>query len=106
MKLIPNLHSEMVTKSGVQLQTCAVTNRGADPEGFIRTGNRLVGIDREVYISVAAAKEMGRMVGMYTQEDVDRLKGRLEALEAEYADALERLDDITRLHELEQKVAA
>lgn len=87
-------------------RTCAVTNRGSDPDGFIDTRHVLAGLDRHIYISVAAVKEMGRMIGMYTKEDVDGLKQRLEELEREYEVALERLDDITQLHELEQKVAA
>ena len=106
MKVIPNLHSEGRPAGGLVPRNCAVTNRGSDPEGFIWTGNILSGWDREVYISIAAAKEMGRLVGMYSAEDVKALNERLVQLEEESAEIHERLDDLTQLEELTKKVAA
>ena len=106
MKLIPNLHSEGRPVGGLVPRNCAVTNRGTDPEGFIATGNILSGWDREVYISVAAAKEMGRLVGMYTADEVDGLKATARELGEQLEEALQRLDDLTQLEELTKKVTA
>lgn len=86
-------------------QTCAVVpNCATDPDGFIHTHSVLPGWDREVFISAIAVKEMGRLMGMRTVEEVRDLETQLETLTAELAELSERVNDITKLRELEVKV--
>ncbi len=91
MRLIPNpLKGD---------QRCAVTNRGSDPRGFIHTHNVLSGWDPEVLVSVAAAEEMGRMIGMVSKEEIGAYLDQLKRMGQEIHDLNERLEAITEVRE-------
>lgn len=67
---------------------CAVIpGRGPakEKEGFIDTGNDIPAIDPHVYVSFAAVREMGRIVGLHTDEDY-------LSLVAQLTDACERVE--------------
>jgi hypothetical protein len=91
-------------------QRCAATNRGTDPRGFIHTRNILSGWDQEVLISVAAVEEMGRMIGMVTQEEIEGYQADLKRMAAEIeavtlrAEALEGIGSAVEV--LREEVAA
>src|SRR5687767_1419825 len=104
MRLIPNLHSEGRSPTGVVPMKCAVTNRGDDPEGFIATDNNLMGFDPKVFISVAAVKEMAHMLGMVSPEDIEPLVKRAQELEKEFAEAQKAIDAMAQIKELEQSL--
>lgn len=73
---------------------CAVLPYQAkDAEGFIDTGNDLLGIDPHVYISGAAVKEMAKLFGWFPPDTVADLEQRLAACEKELDDTLEQLSD-------------
>lgn len=111
MRLIP------ADQLGLRLRECAVTNRTSDKEGFIETGNVMSATEikagrpheREIFISIAAVKEMARMVGWVAPEEVDSLKQRIEDMGGEFAQAAERLEKIETIQRLEgelEEVAA
>lgn len=87
-------------------RTCAALPGRIDREGYIDTGQTISGFDPHIYISLRAAREMGRLAGMHTKEDVETIQAQVEALGEDLADALERLDDLTQLNELTEKVTA
>jgi hypothetical protein len=60
-----------------------VTGRGTDKIGFIDTGNVLPGWDPEVCISVAAAKDIGQLVNMVPQEQVQAIIERVNRQDEE-----------------------
>lgn len=109
MRIIP------AAECGLRLRECAVTNRATDKEGFIETGNVLPAVDiragrnhdRDIFISVAAAKEMARLVGWYPPDEVEEVQSMLAAyaekvsgLEA-YVEKLERFKALeTELQEV------
>lgn len=102
MRLIPNLHSEGRSPTGIVPMTCAVTARGDDPEGFIAADNNLMGFDPKVFISVAAVKEMAHMIGMVSPEDIEPLVKRAQELEHEFSAVQNQLDAITQIRQLEE----
>lgn len=86
---------------------CAVIpGRASDPEGFVVTGNILTGWDSPVEISVAGAKEIGRVVGMVPKEHVETLIADAQALTAELAIVKDRLGKLEQIRELEAEVVA
>jgi hypothetical protein len=97
MRLVPPEHAT----GGIK---CAITGKTKDPEGFIRTGQTLPGWDQTVDFSIAGAKEMARMIGWYSPEDVNDIKDRVAYLEAEFSAALEQLDKLTQLRQLEDEL--
>jgi hypothetical protein len=65
---------------------CAVTGRHESDEGFIEIGP-LAGVDPQVYLSMGAARDVGRMAGMFDAQERDQLVAELEAAQ-EQIDAL------------------
>ena len=84
---------------------CAVTGRTQDPEGFIETGFILTGWDNEVNLSIAAVKEMARMIGYVSPEEINDLKVQLKDLAEASAEQTERLDKIDQIRELTEELA-
>lgn len=87
-------------------QRCAVTKRSEDRRGFIHTNTVLEGADQEVFISAAAAEELGKAVGMVPEAEVDALRERIAGWEAKYEDIKTRVDAIDRIEELQRVVTA
>jgi hypothetical protein len=106
MRLVPNLHSEGRKPTGLVPRVCAVTGRGDDPEGFILTDRQLEGFDRDVDISIAAVKEMARMIDYVSPEEVEDLKKRVDELQEGFNQALRHLDAVMQLKELSNEVEA
>lgn len=116
MKLIPSLNtlpSGATVPSGGQItqpRSCAVIpNKTVDPEGFIDTRNVLPGIDRQVFVSVTAVREMGRLIGLVDPSEVEQLTQDFAATEQQLWDRLAELyaelEYETRLREARELVA-
>jgi len=85
---------------------CAVIpGRTTDPDGFVATGVVLTGWDPEIEVSVAGAKELGRMVGMVPKEHVETLADQAREMAAELVEVKQRLADFEAHRELEVKIA-
>src|SRR5512139_1639748 len=95
MKLIPSIHTlpsgATMTESSIsKARSCAVIpNKTQDDEGFIDTRSELGGM--KVYVSVTAVKEMGRLVGMSTSEEVQAL---VDDFEEAVADQKKKYDEL------------
>lgn len=85
-------------------QKCAVTNRGADERGFIDTRNVLTGWDQPVFISVAAAEEMGKLIGMVSQEQIREYVAHIERMGEEIHELRELNNDLNAHKELTERI--
>lgn len=85
MRFIPS-------KPLIGAQKCAITKRQKDSRGFIHTGVILTDLDPEVFISAAAAEEMGKLIGMVPEKEVDALRERVKAMEEESAQLHAKFD--------------
>jgi hypothetical protein len=87
-------------------QKCAITQRQKDKRGFIHTNRVIAGMDPEVFISAAAAEELGKTVGMVPEKEVEELKVRVAKLGADLVEALGHLENLQNaensLRELER----
>lgn len=92
-----------------QVRQCAVTGRTEDAQGFLDTGFINPETDKPVVISVGAVKEMGRIVGMASQEDVEALvrefEVRFAAQETEIAKTRDTADQALELEKARLVVA-
>lgn len=62
-------------------RSCAVIpHRTEDPEGFIETRNECK-CGRPVIISIAAVREMARMIDLVSKEEVDAIRNRVREAE-------------------------
>lgn len=75
---------------------CVVNLTNQDPEGFIDTQNRIRTIDPDVYISIQAVREMAKMIGMVTREQVQESMERAASLTADNERLEEELKDRDR----------
>lgn len=75
--------------------TCAVIpGRGAaEKEGFIDTGNELMGWDPHVYISFAGAREVARFIGWVDPESVAGLQEEVQVANDRIAELEQELND-------------
>lgn len=74
---------------------CAVfAGKSQDPEGFVHTGMVLPGWDPEVTVSVAAVREMARLVGLPTDTERDEAVLRAEAAELLLTEAQEEIESL------------
>ena len=84
---------------------CAVLpNRIKDPEGFIDTGQVLAGWDQPVTISIAAVREMARMIGFVSPEEVEGHVKRLREMEQELSELREQVDTLAQANEAVSKI--
>jgi len=104
MRLIPALNTlpSGATQAEGQLdnyRSCAVIpNRTTDPEGFVDTRQELGGY--KVFVSVAAVREMARLVGIPDQAEVEALVAEMEARISEQTEELQKLNDLARVIDL------
>lgn len=70
---------------------CVVPFVNSDREGFIDTGNRLAGFEQHVYVSVTAVRELARMIGLPSADDLVEAVRRAERAERERDDLREQL---------------
>lgn len=72
---------------------CAVipSVAGRHPDGFIDTGSELPGkgdqFDEHVYVSVVACRELARLIGWYSPDDMSEVLGICAELREELAQA-------------------
>lgn len=85
-------------------QRCAVTQRAEDKRGFIHTGQILLGMDQEVFISAAAVEEMGKLIGMVPRHEIEELEKRVRAMDDEIQKVREIAEAANRLEELENEL--
>jgi hypothetical protein len=97
MRYVPN-------QNLIGAQLCAVTQRAQDSRGFIHTGVVLAGVDPEVFISAAAAEEMGKLIGMVPKADVASLEEKFEHLSAQIEEVRELAEKIDKYEELEKEL--
>jgi hypothetical protein len=97
MRFIPN-------QNLIGAQVCAVTQRAQDSRGFIHTGVVLAGLDPEVFVSAAAAEEMGKLIGMVPRADVAHLEERFEHLSAQIEEVRELAEKIDKYEQLEKEL--
>ncbi|MGH2761390.1 MAG: hypothetical protein ACRDLD_02220 [Thermoleophilaceae bacterium] len=84
---------------------CAITDRTTDPEGFVSTGRVLTGWDQPVDLSIAAAKEIARLLGWVSREEVEGHLARLAEMETEIEALRARVDKLATYRELEAELA-
>lgn len=84
---------------------CAVSGRSADPEGVFATHRVLAGIDPEVYVSAAAAKEMARELGWHSPADIEELVTKAREMATEIESLKSLLEKVETMQRLEAEVA-
>jgi hypothetical protein len=94
----------LVKDTNIPHRCAVIPGRCKDPDGFISTGMVLTGWDQHVEISAAGARELGRIVGMRPKEDFEELEVKVHEMAVELVAVKQRLEDVTQLRELEQKV--
>lgn len=90
-----------------QPHACAVIpGRSKDPEGFVDTGVVAPGWDPYIYVSVAAVKEMGRLIGMVPKAELDAIAEELRTQVAQAkADCEAALAEVERLRPVEDYIS-
>lgn len=85
-------------------RSCVVTGKTEDAEGFIEVGRHIPASnwDTDVVVSFAAIKEMGRLIGMASREEVDALVSDFNDQLAEQEHHLAQLrESVEQAQELE-----
>lgn len=82
-------------------RACAVIpSRTEDPEGWIHTGHCFPGTEQEVIVSVAAVKEMGRLIGLVDASQYDEALAELERKQDETKQQAEAALELERARDL------
>jgi hypothetical protein len=87
-----------------QRWNCALTGRSTDDEGFFDARRALVGIDPDVHISAAGAKEMARMLGWHSPEEIEGYLTQLREMGAEIQALQHRLESIETVKRIEAEL--
>lgn len=93
---------QIVDVAKIRPQKCAVLPQlgSHQPKGYFDTGNVLHGVDPYVYVSVEAVETMGRMLGMASADELERLQ-------IDLADARDVIADLEgQVSELESEIDA
>lgn len=100
---------QIVSEALARPHHCAVLPfvGGPQPDGYFDAGLELGGVDPHVYVSVKAVREMARLLGFKTVEEhqevldaIAEADARVEALEAEVAEADKTAQAIDRLQKV------
>ncbi len=81
-----------LVKDNLPHRCAVIPGRAQDPEGFVKTGLVLTGVDPEIEISVEGVKQLGKVIGMVPKEVVEEARVQIAQARADLEHALAEIE--------------